>query len=123
MALVSGVWLLMIFASLLLILGSFGRIWDTAVSLEAAVYGSSTALIRTADGVKKAKEHLSTEEKYYTVSGSSREIVVTYENKTSMPFGNLQWRRRGVLRRKVIRPVTFIQKVQRARRLLETFTE
>lgn len=40
MALISGVWLLVVFASLLLILGSMQKVTDTAAAAEAAVYGS-----------------------------------------------------------------------------------
>ena len=37
MALISGIWLLVIFASLLLLLGSYMRVWDTAGACETAV--------------------------------------------------------------------------------------
>ena len=40
MALLAGVWLLVIFAALLLLLGTYTRIRDTASLAEAAVYGS-----------------------------------------------------------------------------------
>ena len=43
MAMISGVWLLILFASLLLLLGSYERVWDTAGACETAVYGSTMA--------------------------------------------------------------------------------
>ena len=38
MAMISGVWLLILFASILLLLGSYQRVWDTAGACEIAVY-------------------------------------------------------------------------------------
>lgn len=119
MACISGVWLLVIFASLLLILGSYGKVWDTAISCETAVYGSTAAVSRIADGVGAAKEKAAAHGENYIVSGSKREITVTFEDHLKIPFVNLAWRRTGVLKSKVVRPVLFIEKVQKSRRFRE----
>ena len=57
MAMISGVWLLILFASLLLLLGSYQRVWDTAGACEIAVYGSTMAVTRGTDGWKKQGRH------------------------------------------------------------------
>ena len=55
MAMISGVWLLVIFASLLLVVGSMEKVINTADGVEAAVYGSGKAVSRIYDGVGEAK--------------------------------------------------------------------
>ena len=50
MALLAGIWLLVIFASLLLLIGTYTRIRDTASLAEAAVYGSSCAVSSSGNG-------------------------------------------------------------------------
>lgn len=117
MALISGCWLLVIFASLLLILGCYGRVWDTAAICEAAVYGSGTAVCRKADGVRAAQERVEALEGHYSAGGNKTEIMAAFEDKTEIPFAELIWKRKGVWKSKVIRPVVFIEKVEKARRL------
>lgn len=117
MAMISGVWLLIVFASLLLLLGGYERVWDTAGACETAVYGSTMAVARTIDGVQMAKETSRARENGYIVSGSKREITVSFDKNLKLPFQNLSWRRKAVVKAKVIRPVLFIEKVQKARRI------
>lgn len=117
MAMISGVWLLILFASLLLLLGGYKRVWDTAGACETAVYGSTMAVARKTDGVQKARETPRVREDAYTISGSKREITVFFDKKLKLPFQNLSWRRKAVIKSKVIRPVLFIEKVQKARRI------
>ena len=112
MALISGIWLLVIFASLLLLLGSYMRVWDTAGACETAVYGSTL-------GVSRAKEAERARLDAYQVSGSKREIIVSFDKNLKIPFQGLNWRRKAVIRSKVIRPVLFIEKVQKARKVLD----
>lgn len=119
MALISGIWLLVIFASLLLLMGSYMRVWDTAGACETAVYGSTMAVSRQIDGVSKAKEKERARIDAYQVSGSKREIIVSFDKNLKIPFQNLSWRRKAVIRSKVIRPVLFIEKVQKTRRILD----
>ncbi len=92
-----------LFASLLLLLGSYERVWDTAGACETAVYGSTMAVVRKTDGVQKARETSGVRENAYTVSGSKREITVSFDKKLKLPFQNLSWRRKAVVKSKVIR--------------------
>ena len=117
MALISGVWLLVVFASLLLILGSMQKVTDTAAAAEAAVYGNGEAVNRVSDGVDAARKRAGMTGKSYSIAGSKREITVTFDHKLQIPFQNLEWRRSEILRSKVIRPVLFIEKVQKARKI------
>ena len=57
MAMISGVWLLILFASLLLLLGSYQRVWDTAGACEIAVYGSTMAVTEEQTGWRKQGRH------------------------------------------------------------------
>lgn len=123
MALLSGIWLLVIFASLFLILGSYGNVWDTACICETAVYGSGKAVCRAADGVHAAKVRAESSEGHYFVSGNKREIIAAFENKLKIPFANLTWKREGMQKSKVIRPVLFIEKVQKARGFRENIMD
>ena len=116
MAMISGLWLLVIFASLLLIMGTYERAYDTAVCCEAAACGCTEAVKRTGDGTAKARERLAAGDSKYAVSGSKREITVTFTNKTEIPFQNLVWKWKGILKNKVTRPVLFIERIQKARR-------
>lgn len=118
MALLSGTWLLTVFAALLLLLGGYQKVWDTAGACEAAVYGSTMAVCRQIDGVSKAKETERVKAEKYKVSGSKREITVSFDKTLKIPFGNLVWRRQAVIKSKVIRPVLFIEKVQKSRNVL-----
>ena len=93
MALISGVWLLVVFASLLLILGSMQKVTDTAAAAEAAVYGSGEAVNRVSDGVDAARKRAGMTGKSYSIAGSKREITVTFDHKLQIPFQNLEWRR------------------------------
>lgn len=118
MAMISGVWLLILLASLLLLLGSYQKVWDTAGACETAVYGSTMAVVRTIDGVQKARETPGARDNAYTVFGSKREITISFDKNLKLPFQNLSWRRKAVVKSKVIRPVLFIEKVQKARRIV-----
>lgn len=120
MALISGIWLMVIFASGLLVFGSYQKVWDTAASLELAIYGSNLAVTRTTDGVKAAQTRA---EAGYSIAGSKREITVVRHRNIKIPFQGLSWQQEGTVRSKVIRPVLFIEKVEAARRLLETAQE
>lgn len=119
MALISGVWLLVIMASLLLIVGNYSRICDVASSCEAAVFGSTEAVRRKGDGAAQTAKRLGGQQNKYTVSGNKKEITVHYQNKTEMPYANLKWQWNGTVKRKIIKPVLFIEKVQQSRRFLE----
>lgn len=121
MAMISGVWLLVIFASLLLVVGSMEKVINTADGVEAAVYGSGKAVSRIYDGVAEAKRKGQSTGKAYRVSGSKREITVSAENRLQIPFQNLEWEQSEVIKSKVVRPVLFIEKVQRARKIRDTF--
>lgn len=122
MAMISGIWLLVILAALLLILGSYRRVYDTSFCSETAVYGSTEAVERTGSGLDRAAQRLKGQEDIYTVSGGKKEIIVSFKNKTEIPYGNLEWKWSGSVKRKVIKPVQFIEKVQKSRRFWNNVT-
>ena len=118
MALLSGIWLLVIFASLLLLIGTYTRIRDTASLIEAAVYGSSCAVSRSGNGVQEAASRLQGQEDYFSITGSKREITASFSHTIRIPFGNLRWQQNKTIKSKVIRLVVFIEKVQKTRNLI-----
>ena len=85
------------------------------------MYGSGKAVSRIYDGVGEAKRKGQSTGKAYRVSGSKREITVSAENRLQIPFQNLEWKQSEVIKSKVVRPVLFIEKVQRARKIRDTF--
>lgn len=119
MALLTGIWLLVIFASLLLLIGTYTRIRDTASLAEAAVYGSSCAVSSSGNGVEEATGRLQGRGDYFSVSGSKREITAGFSHTIRIPFWNLRWQQTETLKSKVIRPVLFIEKVEKARNLIQ----
>ena len=121
MALLSGVWLLVIFASLLLILGTYAGVRDTAKAAEGAAYGSINGVPRQGEALSASSNRID-KENGFSVSGSSREITVSYSNTLAIPYGELKWKREGMIKTKVIRPVLFIEKVEKSRRFLENLT-
>ena len=95
-ACISGVWMLTVFAVLLLLMGTIKRGVYTAKAYEA--------------------ERLAGESGHYSVNGSKREVTVSYEEHIKFPFAGLQWHIQGNGKSKVIRPVSFIEKVRSVRR-------
>lgn len=121
MAMLSGLWLLVIFASLLLVLGTYSGVRNTAKAVEGAVYGSINGVPRQGDALLAASNRIN-KENGFSVSGSNREITVSYTNTLEIPYRGLNWRQEGVIKSKVIRPVLFIEKVEKSRRFLENLT-
>lgn len=115
-ACISGVWMLTVFAVLLLLMGTIKRGVYTAKAYEAAVAGSTEAVRWQGDGVAAARERLAGESGHYSVNGSKREVTVNYEEYIKFPFAGLQWHIQGNGKSKVIRPVSFIEKVRSVRR-------
>ena len=111
-ACISGVWMLTVFAVLLLLVGTIKKGVYTAKAYEAAVSGSTEAVRRQGDGVTAARERLAGESGHYSINGSKREITVNYEEYIKYPFAGLQWHIQGNAKSKVIRPVLFIEKVR-----------
>lgn len=120
MALLAGIWLLVIFSALFLLIGTYTRIRDTASLAEAAVYGSSCAVSKAGDGVTEAAGRLQGRGDYFSVSGSKREITASFSHTIRIPFWNLRWQQSKTLKSKVIRPVLFIEKVEKAQNLIQT---
>lgn len=116
MALISGVWLLVIFASLLLIWGTQMKVWKTAQICELSVYGSGRVLINEENGVRETRKKAADMQETYTVSGGKEEISVEFRKNLHIPFQNLNWNMEEKWRSKVIKPVDFIEKVQKYRR-------
>ena len=116
MALISGVWLLVIFASLLLIWGTQMKVWKTAQICELSVYGSGRVLINEENGVRETRKKAADMQETYTVSGGKEEISVEFRKNLHIPFQKLNWNMEEKWRSKVIKPVDFIEKVQKYRR-------
>ena len=91
MALISGVWLLVIFASLLLIWGTQMKVWKTAQICEISVYGSGRVLINEENGVNETRKRVADMQETYTVSGGKEEISVGFQKNLHIPFQNLNW--------------------------------
>ncbi len=117
MALISGVWLLVIFSSLLLILGTQIKVWKTAQICELSVYGSGRAVIDEKDAVKETREKAADMKENYTISGGKKAISVSFEKHFKIPFQNLHWDMKGKWKSSVIKPVNFIEEVQKYRKL------
>lgn len=88
---------------------------------EIAVYGSTMAVTRGTDGVEKAGQTSRAKEDTYVVSGNKQEIQVSFDKNLKIPFQNLSWRRKTSVKSKIIRPVLFIEKVQKARKIASGF--
>ena len=98
------------------VLVSTGR----AALAEAAVYGSSCAVSSSGNGVEEATGRLQGRGDYFSVSGSKREITAGFSHTIRIPFWNLRWQQTETLKSKVIRPVLFIEKVEKARNLIQS---
>lgn len=101
-AMISGIWLLTIFASLLLILGGQQNITSTGTAYETAVREGTIAV----SGESAVKEE--------------KEIRISFENRIRVPFADLQWIQKGSAERKILRPAVFIENIKRTRKLKET---
>ncbi len=119
MALISGVWMLVIFASLFLILGTQIKVWKTAQICELSVYGSGRAVIDEENAVKETKQKAADMQETYTISGGKKEISVSFQKHFKIPFQNLNWNMEEKWKSKVIKPVDFIEKVEKYRRFSE----
>ena len=86
---------------------------------EASAYGSASAVYKTGDGVQAAAQRLRNQGNYFSVTGSKREITASFSHTVKLPFRNLRWQQDEVLKSKVIRPVLFIEKVEKARNVIE----
>lgn len=116
MALISGVWLLVIFASLFLILGTHIKVWKTAQICELSIYGSGRAVINEENAVKETKQKAADMQESYTVIGGKKEVSVGFQKEFYIPFQKLNWSMNEKWKSKVIKPVDFIEKVQKYRR-------
>ncbi len=119
MALISGVWMLVIFASLFLIWGTQIKVWKTAQICELSVYGSGRAVIDEENAVKETKQKAADMQETYTISGGKKEISVSFQKHFKIPFQNLNWNMKEKWKSKVIKPVDFIEKVEKYRRFSE----
>lgn len=79
------------------------------------------AVTRGTDGVEKAGQTSRAKEDTYVVSGNKQEIQVSFDKNLKIPFQNLSWRRKTSVKSKIIRPVLFIEKVQKARKIASGF--
>ena len=120
MALLSGIWLLVIFASLLLLIGTYTRVQNTGTAAEAAVYGSTWAVCSSGYGKDKAVSQLQGRENSFFISENHEAITASFSYTLGIPYKNLKWEQKGMVKSKVIRPVLFIEKIEKARNLIDT---
>ncbi len=119
-ACLSGLFLLVVFASLFLMIGTIHQGIRTNVSLEASEFGSIQSVRKNQDGLSTANLRIHQETSGYSVSGSSREVIVSFEEQLRFPIFGLNWHIKGTSRSKVIRPVLFIEKIKKAQALRDT---
>lgn len=119
MALLSGVWLLVIFASLFLIWGTQIKVWNMAQICELSVYGSGNAVIDKEKAVKEIKQKVSDMQESYRVHGGKKDISVSFHKAFKLPFLNLTWDMKEKWKSKIIKPVNFIENVEKHRRFSE----
>ena len=120
MAFLSGIWLLVIFASLLLLIGTHTRIQNTGTAAESSLYGSSWAVYSSENGKNKAAGLLQGKGNSFSVSGNDEEITTAFSYTLGIPYHNLKWEQTGMVKSKIIRPVLFIEKVEKAKNLIDT---
>lgn len=123
MALISGVWLLVIFASLLLILGTQEKVRNTAQICEISVYGSGKAVIDEEKATQEIQKRAAQMQESYLINGGKNEISVEGHKNINIPFQNLNWNIKAKWKSKVVRPVKFIEKVEKYRRLLQNINK
>ena len=114
-ACLSGLFLLVVFASLFLIIGTIHHGIRTSASLEASELGSIQSVRKNQDGLSAANLRIHQETGGYSVSGSNREVVVSFEEQFRFPVFGLNWNIKGTSRSKIIRPVLFIEKIKKFR--------
>ena len=107
-ACLSGLFLLVIFASLFLIIGTLHHSIRTNASLEASELGSIQSVRKNQDGLSAANLRIHWETGGYSVS---------FEEQFRFPIFNLNWHIKGTSHSKVIQPVLFIEKIKKAQAL------
>ena len=90
-ACLSGLFLLVIFASLFLIIGTLHHSIRTNASLEASELGSIQSVRKNQDGLSAANLRIHWETGGYSVSGSNHEVLVSFEEQFRFPIFNLNW--------------------------------
>ena len=80
------------------------------------MYGSGRSVISEETAVKETKQKAADMQESYTVSGGKKEISVGFQKEFYIPFQNLNWSMKEKWKSKVIKPVDFIEKVQKYRR-------
>ena len=78
-ACLSGLFLLVIFASLFLIIGTLHHSIRTNASLEASELGSIQSVRKNQDGLSTANLRIHWETGGYSVSGNNHEVLVSFE--------------------------------------------
>lgn len=116
-ACLSGLFLLVIFASLFLIIGTLHHSIRTNVSLEASELGSIQSVRKNQDGLSAASLRIHRETSGYSVSESNHKIIVSFEEQFRFPIFNLNRHIKGASHSKVIQPVLFIEKIKKAQAL------
>ena len=116
-ACLSGLFLLVIFASLFLIKRTQQQSNQTKPSLEAPELRSKQTVRKNQDGLSAANLRIHWETGGYSVSGSNHEVLVSFEEQFRFPIFNLNWHIKGTSHSKVIQPVLFIEKIKKAQAL------
>ena len=116
-ACLSGLFLLVIFASLFLIIGTLHHNIRTNASLEASELGSIQSVRKNQGGLSAANLRIHRETGGYSVSGSNHEVLVSFEEQFRFTISKLNWHIKGTFNTKLIQPVLFIAKIQTAQAL------
>ncbi|MGN0399212.1 MAG: hypothetical protein ACI4EO_03700 [Blautia sp.] len=113
-ACLTGLFLLVVFSSLFLILGTSLKGAGTMTALEAAEFGSMKAVRKNGNGISAASSRIQNQSLHYSVTGNNQETIVYFEDILTFPLPGLRWHIKGNAQIKVIRPVLFIEKVKQA---------
>ena len=116
-ACLSGLFLLVIFASLFLIIGTLHHSIRTNASLEASELGSIQSVRKNQDGLSAANLRIHWETGGYSVSGSNHELLDSFEQQIRFPIYNINRHIKPTSQTKHIQPVLFIEKIKKAQAL------
>ena len=121
-ACLSGLFLLVVFSSLFLILGTSLKGTGTMTALEAAEAGSMEAVRKNKNATSAASSHIPESSSHYSITENKQEICISFEDVLTFPLPGLRWHIKGTAQTNIIRPVLFIEKVKLAHALRNSLT-
>ena len=111
-ALLSGIWLFLILSLLMLFMGTMKKSVYTATACKAALAGSLEDVKVTGSGVDAALWRIQEGREHYRVEKNDKKILVSYRENLNIPYQRLSWKIQGKIESKIIKPVTFINRIR-----------